>query len=93
MVITAMLMVITSSVAQHQCQADQHELHDFGKALATGLCKLPGMHPIVSFPQWGEEVTPDQPNGALWVLNATAMRPFEGVPEIVFANLVCVQSI
>ena len=51
-------------------------VHDFGKALATGLCKLPGLDPIVSFPKWGKDLTPDQPQLAIAVVKGTKLNPF-----------------
>lgn len=74
--------------------ASEEELHDFGKALATGLCKLPGLKPIVSFPQWGKEVTPDQPDFSLGVVHGkNFLKPFQGSPRHVFLELVSVQSL
>ena len=70
------------------------ELHDFGKAMATGLCKLPGLPPIVSFPKWGEALTPDQPDGAVYVIADGQLIPFNGLPKKSFgSNLKCVQSL
>ena len=57
------------------------ELHDFGKILATGLCKLPGLSPIVSFPRWGDLLTPDQPKIGLAVVINTGLHPIQAYEQ------------
>jgi len=54
------------------------EVFDLGKSVATGLCKLPGLDPIISFPKWGDAMLPDQPKMALaYIDSKEGMKEFK----------------
>lgn len=62
------------------------ELYDFGKILSTGICKMAGRHPIVSFPKWGKEMAPDQLKLTLVIihprLGAMHFQGLSGIEEV-----------
>ncbi|CAE8711739.1 unnamed protein product [Polarella glacialis] len=63
-----------------RAEATFTEIANFGKMVATGLCKLPGLDPIVSFPKWGSALLPDQPKFALAVMHSSGgLTPFHGL--------------